>query len=248
MTLVTLINSNKNKILKLFLKQTFDRKYAEHYLPPMKKETPPTLRNKTRSSLLQAAGKLFARKGFDGTSIREICTEAKTNIAAINYYFGDKTGLYKAVIEYGINLGNELYPLPDKLPEEDYQLFLCRQIEVVLKRIKKNSKSKWIEQIIKQEMLLNRKETKELINKKCIGHDFEMFYKTLKLIQPNATDKSVEECTIYLTAILGFHIMLLPHLDGIISSLDRENNIEIKKSAKSIANFIVAGLKANIGR
>ena len=66
----------------------------------MEKETPPALRSKTRSSLLRAAGKIFARKGFEGASIREICTAAKTNISAVNYYFGDKVGLYRAVIEH----------------------------------------------------------------------------------------------------------------------------------------------------
>lgn len=212
----------------------------------MKKETPLVLKNKTRSSLLRAAGKLFARKGFEGTSIREICTEANTNVSAINYYFGDKIGLYKAVIEYGIDLGNELFPPPQRLPDEDIQDFFCRQIETVLKKIKKNSGSKWHQQIIRQEMLLPRKEIAEMIDKKCIEQDYDMFYKTLKLVAPDAADQAVKESTIYLTAILGFHVMLLPHLSGIVSSLDKKNITETKSAAKSIASFIVAGLKASV--
>ena len=211
----------------------------------MEKETPQTLKNKTRSSLIRAAVKLFARKGFEGTSIREICTEAKTNISAIKYYFGDKMGLYTAVIEYGIDFGNALLPLPQKMPDEDYESFLCRQIEVVLQRIKNTSGSNWHQQIIRQELLLPRKEISELIDKKCIEHDYKMFYETLKCIEPNAEDQVLKESTIYLTAILGFHIMLLPHLKGILSSLDKKNIMEIKSSAKSIATFVVAGLKAS---
>ena len=136
----------------------------------MKTETLPPLKNKTRGSLIRAAGKLFARKGFEGTSVREICAEAKTNIAAIKYYFGDKIGLYKEVIEYGIDLGNSLFPLPEKLPEEDYQTFLCKQIEVILQKIKKTSGSKWYEQIIRQEMLLPTKGIQDTIDKKCAEH------------------------------------------------------------------------------
>jgi len=45
--------------------------------------------------LLNAAEELFARKGFDGTSIRDLATEANCNIAAVNYYFGDKKELYE---------------------------------------------------------------------------------------------------------------------------------------------------------
>jgi len=214
----------------------------------MKKETSPILRSKTRSSLLRAAGKIFARKGFEGTSIREICTAAKTNISAVNYYFGDKVGLYRAVIEHGIDLANELYPLPQKRNEEDYQSFLCRQIAVVQQRIKETSGSKWYQRIVQQELLLPKKEIREIIDKKCIENDYNMFYKTLRLIEPRAPDQAVKECTIYLTAILGFHIILLPHLSGIISSLDKKNITEIGSSSKSIATFIVAGLKASVVR
>lgn len=212
----------------------------------MKKELSPALKNNTRGVLIRVAGKLFARKGFEGTSIREICTAAETNVSAIHYHFGDKIGLYKAVIEYGIDLINELFPLPEKLPDEDYQSFFCRQIEVVLQRIKKTSESKWYQQIIRQELLMPRKETQEIIDKKCIEIDYKMFMKTLKLLEPHATDQALKECTIYLTAILGFHVMLLPHLDGILSSLDKKNITEIKNSAKSIAAFVLAGLKASV--
>jgi TetR/AcrR family transcriptional regulator, regulator of cefoperazone and chloramphenicol sensitivity len=50
-----------------------------------------------RATLLNAALKLFAEQGFAKTSIREIAQAAGANIAAINYYFGDKAGLYRAV-------------------------------------------------------------------------------------------------------------------------------------------------------
>jgi AcrR family transcriptional regulator len=53
-----------------------------------------------RARLLDAGLKVFAEKGFSGATVREICDEAGGNIAAINYYFGDKVGFYQAVREY----------------------------------------------------------------------------------------------------------------------------------------------------
>lgn len=41
---------------------------------------------------------MFALKGFEGTSIKEICREAKVNVAAVHYHFDSKANLYKAVI------------------------------------------------------------------------------------------------------------------------------------------------------
>jgi AcrR family transcriptional regulator len=51
----------------------------------------------SRERLLRAGLSLFAQKGFEKTSTREIAEAAHTNIAAISYYFGDKAGLYRAV-------------------------------------------------------------------------------------------------------------------------------------------------------
>lgn len=51
-----------------------------------------------RLRLLDAGLTLFADKGFAQTSIREITQTALVNVAAIRYYFGDKEGLYRAVL------------------------------------------------------------------------------------------------------------------------------------------------------
>jgi TetR/AcrR family transcriptional regulator, regulator of cefoperazone and chloramphenicol sensitivity len=51
----------------------------------------------TRRRLLDAAGEVFAEKGFANATVREICQKAKANIAAVNYHFGDKEKLYAAV-------------------------------------------------------------------------------------------------------------------------------------------------------
>ena len=51
-----------------------------------------------RAHLLRTALRLFSEKGFAKTSTREIAQTAGANIAAISYYFGDKAGLYRAVL------------------------------------------------------------------------------------------------------------------------------------------------------
>jgi TetR/AcrR family transcriptional regulator len=52
-----------------------------------------------RDALLSAARKLFARRGFHEVSTREIARAAEVNPAMIHYYFGDKEGLYRAMLE-----------------------------------------------------------------------------------------------------------------------------------------------------
>lgn len=53
----------------------------------------------TKEKLMDAAEKLFARRGFHGTSLREITAEAGVDLALVNYHFGSKKQLLAAVIE-----------------------------------------------------------------------------------------------------------------------------------------------------
>ncbi|HTZ49852.1 MAG TPA: CerR family C-terminal domain-containing protein [Verrucomicrobiae bacterium] len=52
----------------------------------------------TREKLLDAAAEVFAHKGYYKATIREICRRAGANVAAVNYTFGDKLGLYTEVL------------------------------------------------------------------------------------------------------------------------------------------------------
>jgi AcrR family transcriptional regulator len=56
-------------------------------------------RRDTKTDLLEAAGHVFAEKGFDRATGKEICQRAGANAAAINYYFGGMDKLYLAVLE-----------------------------------------------------------------------------------------------------------------------------------------------------
>lgn len=54
---------------------------------------------RTRQRLLAAATRLFADRGFKRVTVRAICREARANVAAVNYHFRDKMGLYREVVE-----------------------------------------------------------------------------------------------------------------------------------------------------
>jgi AcrR family transcriptional regulator len=56
--------------------------------------------NDKQIQILQVAEKLFAEKGFDGTSIRAISKQAKINIAMVSYYFGSKEKMLERLIFY----------------------------------------------------------------------------------------------------------------------------------------------------
>lgn len=77
----------------------------------------------TQKKILDAAETLFAREGFEQTSLRQITQEADVNLASVNYHFGSKKALIQAVVARYMNvfmpaLETELKRLDDK-PEID---------------------------------------------------------------------------------------------------------------------------------
>ncbi len=61
----------------------------------------------TRDKIMDAAELVFGEKGYHGASLREIMIQAGVNIAAVNYYFGSKEDLLRAVIQRRSNEINE---------------------------------------------------------------------------------------------------------------------------------------------
>jgi TetR/AcrR family transcriptional regulator, regulator of cefoperazone and chloramphenicol sensitivity len=62
----------------------------------------------TRSRVLETAERLFGERGFKVVTVREICKAAGANVAAVNYHFGDKLGLYREVLQGAIDAMREL--------------------------------------------------------------------------------------------------------------------------------------------
>lgn len=52
-----------------------------------------------RARILEAAGEVFAERGYEAATVREICDQAGVNLAAVNYYFGGKERLYVETLE-----------------------------------------------------------------------------------------------------------------------------------------------------
>src|SRR5436305_6591898 len=70
---------------------------------PVSRAKTDEVRQGTREHLLEAAGQVFAEKGFERSTAKEICERAHTNTAAVNYYFGGIEALYAAVLEEARN-------------------------------------------------------------------------------------------------------------------------------------------------
>lgn len=95
----------------------------------------------TREQILDAAWNLFAEKGFEDVSVRDVTTAAGVNLASVSYHFGGKEGLIQEAVkrcmnpinQYRIKLLNEAvteYGTIEKVPLE--RVMTCFMRPVVL--------------------------------------------------------------------------------------------------------------------
>ena len=80
-------------------------------------------RETTANRLLVAARGIFAKRGYDGASIRAVTREAGANLGAVTYHFGSKRALYEAVLE------SVLRPLAERVVE------IAHSRETALRRV-----------------------------------------------------------------------------------------------------------------
>ena len=67
---------------------------------PDLQDSAPKSKASTKDRILASAILLFESNGFEGASVRAICSQANANIAAINYYYGSKESLYGEVVKH----------------------------------------------------------------------------------------------------------------------------------------------------
>ena len=65
-----------------------------------------------KERLIEAAGELFAARGYQGATVRDICRKADAHVGAVNYHFRDKEGLFAATLEHAHQWSVRKYP-PD---------------------------------------------------------------------------------------------------------------------------------------
>lgn len=85
---------------KISLNNCFERLFKKEVSTVDQKENVPKEKNKeVKDQILQAAKSLFSSRGYDGTTVRQICDEANVSLALVSYHFGGKENVFNALFE-----------------------------------------------------------------------------------------------------------------------------------------------------
>jgi TetR/AcrR family transcriptional regulator, regulator of cefoperazone and chloramphenicol sensitivity len=106
----------------------------------------------TQQRLIEAAGQVFAAKGYEGATVRDICQQAGVNIAAVNYYFRDKERLYIESVKAACDRQTKQIPLPDWPPGTPPLVRLCDFIRTLANRMLGEQDVHWPRQLFLREM------------------------------------------------------------------------------------------------
>ncbi len=109
--------------------------------------------DETRTKILLAAGPIFATRGFDGATVREICESAAVNVASVNYHFGDKKKLYTETVKHARDLRAEQVPFPEMSQHASTADKLLGFVGTMLKRMLGDDAQPWQTQLMMREML-----------------------------------------------------------------------------------------------
>ena len=199
----------------------------------------------TRQRLVDAAADVFVEHGFRGATVRDICARADANVAAVNYHFGDKETLYRAVLDQLFASALERHPIelgpaPELTPEQRLHAF----VRGLLGRLLSEDVASRIGKIMAREMMEPSAALDHIVANVTRPMFGALSGIVRDLLGPAATDELVArgafsvvgQCLFYRHCDAAVR-RLAPGLEGTPQSIDA--------ITEHVARFSLAGLRAS---
>ena len=197
----------------------------------------------TRDRLLRASEQLFAARGFKDVTVRDICRAARANVAAVNYHFGDKLGLYREVLQVAIDAMRETNEAGQRAAEgQPPAEKLRRYLSVFLRRVL-NPENETIHRLIQREADHPTSATDTLIEQ-ALRPRLDFFAGVVgELMGRDPADPLVLRCVGSILAQTIIYVRKNPIAErlGFVFKPTPEN---IEGAARHITEFSVAGIRA----
>nr|WP_321255511.1 CerR family C-terminal domain-containing protein [uncultured Pseudodesulfovibrio sp.] len=167
----------------------------------------------TKAALLSAAIEVFADKGFDSATVRDICGRAKANVAAVNYHYGSKNGLYAAVLEEIFPKGEDWEKISsDSLqPEERLHEFVRGLIAEIYRMGNGMTSHRW--SIFLREMAKPSKHLDFIVRRQVQARANELRQIMKDIMGPDTPEMTMAFCSANVWALILDQLLIQPILE-----------------------------------
>ncbi|MFO8058268.1 MAG: CerR family C-terminal domain-containing protein [bacterium] len=199
----------------------------------------------TSERLINAAGELFAEKGFKETTVREICEKAGANLAAVNYYFRDKENLYQEVLSSVVSkMADKSFLDIMEDAETSYRHKIYLFVKTFLSRRFDPDAPHWHFELIARQMVEAPESVKSKGSENIRTHYRILYDMLFEFFGHKASSSLVHKCILsimgqYLVYIMMYH----PH-----SPMPEDLKVEmtpqeIEERARHVADFSIGALE-----
>ena len=196
----------------------------------------------TRRRLLEAAGEVFAERGFRQATIAQICGRAGANIAAVHYHFGDKDRLYAAVIDYADRCaGEQRAPGPVLAADASPEDRLRAHVASFLGRLLDRGRPAWHAKLMAREMVDPTDALDRLARDKMRANHEQLATIVRALFGPRATAERVRLCVLSIVGQCVFYRHSAPVIARLYPDLVPAE--EIARLADHVTRFSLAAIR-----
>jgi AcrR family transcriptional regulator len=206
----------------------------------MKRIISPPETDTTRQRILEAAETVFAERGFEAATVRQIIDRAGVkNIAAVNYYFKDKERLYIETVKAAHICCNSNIPLPQWPEGTAPQKKLRDFIHVMMRRMFEPQRPSAL-QLVFREMAAPSPAGAEVV-REYIRPMADVLIEIVAELLPDIADG---KRMLYGFSIVGQCLFYRTNRNVIVHLIGEESfdNLEVERLADHIADFTLAGL------
>lgn len=196
-----------------------------------------------RDRLLEVAGPVFSEKGFEKTTVREICQKADVNLASVNYYFGDKEQLYLEVVCLAKEIGVSRAPLPEWTSATSPEQKMRDWVTTLVRRMLGAGDLSWSNHLIMREVLKPTKACEHLVQDL-----FRPFVNIADSILQEILGEEVPEyrrmqCVFSIAAQCQFYRVSEDLVTLMLGEDEKADHYHIDQLIEHILQFSLAGIK-----
>lgn len=191
-------------------------------------------RSDTVTQILDAAGQVFAEKGFKAATVREICAQAGVNLAAVNYHFGDKERLYIEAVKDARKTLEDNVPLPTNFdavdPEEALRMFIRT---LALRMLDRNVES-WRHELLVREFTNPSRACEEIMHESIMPFIDRLHGIIRRAISSDVPDHTVRQLAFSMISQCAYYRLQ----DRVVAMLTPPEQLERYFTAECLADHV----------